>query len=175
MKFFCFQVVFWNHKTEECLLLKGFQPMAFLCDFLFFRQKEASGASCPLEPPASLGKLRACWSPHHPHASLVGMVLPLGGFLCGAELLLPSVLTLFYPLKTGSRALCPPPSSQGRAGASGPSAHMGSLPPKLPSLHCSSSLSTGCKRISRHRAFQKGVSFLKTKSRERVGTASAAG
>ena len=32
------------------------------------------------------------------------------------------------------------------------------------------------KRISRHRAFQKGVSFLlRTKSRDKVGTVSAAG
>ena len=31
------------------------------------------------------------------------------------------------------------------------------------------------KRISRHRAFQKGVSLLRTKSRDKVGTVSAVG
>lgn len=82
---------------------------------------------------------------------------------------------LILSLEDWLPALCTPHSSQGRPGASGPSAPTGSLPPKLPSLHCSSSLSAGWKRISRHRAFQKGVSLLKTKSRERVGPASAAG
>ena len=33
----------------------------------------------------------------------------------------------------------------------------------------------GWKRISRHRAFQKGVSLLKTKGRDKAGTASATG
>ena len=82
---------------------------------------------------------------------------------------------LILSLEDWLPALCTPHSSQGRPGTSGPSAPTGSLPPKLPSLHCSSSLSARWKRISRHRAFQKGVSLLKTKSRERVGPASAAG
>ena len=33
----------------------------------------------------------------------------------------------------------------------------------------------GWKRSSRHRSFQKGVSLLRTKSRDHVGTASAVG
>ena len=38
---------------------------------------------------------------------------------------------------------------------------------------CWGSPSAGWKRISRHRAFQKGVSLLRTKSRDNMGTASA--
>ena len=43
------------------------------------------------------------------------------------------------------------------------------------SADCWSSLSTGWKRISRHRAFQKGMSLLRTKSWDNMGTASTAG
>ena len=42
-------------------------------------------------------------------------------------------------------------------------------------LACWSSLSAGWRRISRHRAFQKGVSSLRAKSRDKAGTASTAG
>ena len=38
---------------------------------------------------------------------------------------------------------------------------------------CWGSPSAGWRRISRHRAFQKGVSLLKTRNRDKVGTASA--
>ena len=38
---------------------------------------------------------------------------------------------------------------------------------------CHGSANTGWKIISRYRAFQNGVSSLKTKSRDKVGTASA--
>ena len=40
---------------------------------------------------------------------------------------------------------------------------------------CWVSLNAGWKRISRHRAFRKGVSLLRTKSRNNVGTVSAMG
>ena len=40
-------------------------------------------------------------------------------------------------------------------------------------IHCHGNPSAGWKRISRHRAFQKGVSLLRTKSRDNVGTVSA--
>ena len=40
---------------------------------------------------------------------------------------------------------------------------------------CRGSPNAGWKRISRHRAFQKGVSLLRTKNREKVGTVSAGG
>ena len=42
-------------------------------------------------------------------------------------------------------------------------------------IHCHGNPSTGWKRISRHRAFQKGVSLLRTTSRHNVDTASAEG
>ena len=42
-------------------------------------------------------------------------------------------------------------------------------------IKCHGSLSAGWKRISRHRPFQKGVSFLKTKGRDKAGSASAMG
>ena len=42
-------------------------------------------------------------------------------------------------------------------------------------LACWSSLSAGWKGISRHRAFQKGVSLLRAKSRDEAGTESTAG
>ena len=40
-------------------------------------------------------------------------------------------------------------------------------------LTCWGSPSAGWRRISRHRAFQKGVSLLRTRNRDKVGTASA--
>ena len=41
------------------------------------------------------------------HKLPLGVILKLRGLLRGTELLLPSVLTLFCPLKTGARALRP--------------------------------------------------------------------
>ena len=41
------------------------------------------------------------------------------------------------------------------------------------SNRCHGSPNTGWKIISRYRAFQNGVSLLRTKSRDKVGTASA--
>lgn len=76
---------------------------------------------CSRQPPGRLGELRACWSPHRPHASPSGRSLPSEGASV-AQLLLPPVLPLVCPLKTSARALCPPPdSSQGPQGSSGPS------------------------------------------------------
>ena len=48
-------------------------------------------------------------------------------------------------------------------------------PVKLQGRSCWACLSTGWKRISRNRALQKGVSLLRTKSRDKVGTVSAVG
>ena len=41
--------------------------------------------------------------------------------------------------------------------------------------NCWGSLNAGWKRISRHRAFQKGVKLLRTKSKDKVGTVSTVG
>ena len=52
---------------------------------------------------------------------------------------------------------------------------LGELGPAGHGAWCCGSLNVSRKRSSRHRAFQKGVSLLRTKSREKVGTVSAGG
>ena len=66
--------------------------------FSYFRQKEASGVSSAVGTASRAPwEARACWSPHHPHASPCqdGPYTPR--VPRGAELLLVSVLTLFSP------------------------------------------------------------------------------
>ena len=79
--------------------------------FPSLRQIEASGASGTVGTASllslALGSTELLGVHTMVHKLPLGVILKPRGLLHGTELLLPYVLTLFCPLKTGARALCP--------------------------------------------------------------------